>query len=157
LTTVNPFKAAIASRQQEETIKPPVINNQVLKVIKDAESGAESEPAPTKRKRGRPPGTRSATDPSRIYIKPGRKPAKDLVKVGRPATGKRSNESWTGRTYYVELATDLNVQEQLLQLKREGHDLDKSELVNALLAAWVSLRKNENADFHIIENPPRLN
>jgi hypothetical protein len=75
-------------------------------------------------------------------------------KRGRPATGKRSDDLWTGRTYYIQRETDLDIEDQLLQLKRSGVDIDKSELVDFLLAAWVKLQKGEKANFRISEISP---
>lgn len=68
-------------------------------------------------------------------------------KRGRPATGKRSNASWIGRTYYVRREVDLNVEEELFQLKRQGIEVDKSELVDFLLETWVKFRKGEISKF----------
>jgi hypothetical protein len=76
-------------------------------------------------------------------------------KRGRPATGKRSHKDWIGRTYYIQRETDLDVEGELYQLKREGIEMDKSELVNALLAAWVKWRNGENLNFQLDEIPPR--
>ncbi len=68
-------------------------------------------------------------------------------KRGRPATGKRSDRNWIGRTYYIRKETDLDIEEELIKLKRAGIKLDKSSLVDSLLAAWVKWRKGENIDF----------
>jgi hypothetical protein len=76
-------------------------------------------------------------------------------KRGRPATGKRSDEAWIGRTYYVKRETDLDVEEALLQLQRQGIEIDKSELVNLLLGAWVKWQKGENMESYISEITPR--
>lgn len=76
-------------------------------------------------------------------------------KRGRPATGKRSNKDWIGRTFYIQRETDLDVEGELYQLKREGIEVDKSELVNALLAAWVKWRNGENIDSQLDEISPR--
>lgn len=76
-------------------------------------------------------------------------------KRGRPATGKRSNKEWIGRTYYIQREIDLDVEGELYQLKREGIDIDKSELVNALLGAWVKWRNGENLDSQLGEISPR--
>ena len=73
-------------------------------------------------------------------------------KRGRPATGKRSNPDWIGRTYYIRRDTDLDVESELLKLKREGVELDKSELVDFLLGEWVKSRQGDNATFRIGEN-----
>lgn len=74
---------------------------------------------------------------------------------GRPATGKRSDPKWIGRTYYIRKETDLDVEAELLQLKRQGFELDKSELVEELLNTWVKWRQGENSDFLMSEFSPR--
>lgn len=74
---------------------------------------------------------------------------------GRPATGKRSDPNWIGRTYYIRKETDLDVEYELLQLKRQGIEIDKSELVEELLATWVKWRKGEDSDFLLSEISPR--
>ncbi len=76
-------------------------------------------------------------------------------KRGRPATGKRSDPDWIGRTYYIRKATDFDIEDELVKLKRAGINLDKSELVDFLLAAWVKWRKGENIDLQISEISPR--
>lgn len=74
---------------------------------------------------------------------------------GRPATGKRSNNDWVGRTYYIQRDTDLDVEDELLKLKRQGIEVDKSELVDLLLSAWVKWRQGENMEIHISGITPR--
>jgi hypothetical protein len=76
-------------------------------------------------------------------------------KRGRPATGKRSDDAWIGRTYYVKRETDLDVEEELLKLKRQGIEVDKSELVDLLMAAWVKRQQGENIDLLLDEITPR--
>jgi hypothetical protein len=76
-------------------------------------------------------------------------------KRGRPATGKRSDPDWIGRTYYVRKETDFDVEDELVKLKRAGISLDKSELVDFLLAAWVQWRNGENIDVQISVISPR--
>jgi hypothetical protein len=78
-------------------------------------------------------------------------------KRGRPATGKRSDDAWIGRTYYVKRSTDLDVEEELLKLKRCGVEIDKSELVDFLMAVWVKWQQGENIDLLIDEFTPRRN
>jgi hypothetical protein len=78
----------------------------------------------------------------------------DPKKRGRPATGKRSDNAWIGRTFYIQRETDLDAEEELLNLRRQGGELDKSELVDKLLAAWVQWRKGENLDFLLTEISP---
>lgn len=74
---------------------------------------------------------------------------------GRPATGKRSDPNWIGRTYYIRKETDLDVEDELLQLKRQGIELDKSELVEELLNAWVKWRQGEDSEILLSEISPR--
>ena len=76
-------------------------------------------------------------------------------KRGRPATGKRSDEAWIGRTYYVQRETDLDVEDYLLKLKRQGIEIDKSELVDFMLAAWTKWQQGENIDILLDEFTPR--
>ena len=76
-------------------------------------------------------------------------------KRGRPATGKRSDEAWIGRTYYVQRETDLDVEDHLLKLKRQGIEIDKSELVDFLLATWTKWQQGENIDILLAEFTPR--
>ncbi len=84
-------------------------------------------------------------------------PKPEPKKRGRPATGKRSDDAWIGRTYYVKRETDLDVEEELLKLRRQGIDIDKSELVDFLMVAWVKWRQGENIDLLIDEFTPRRN
>lgn len=74
---------------------------------------------------------------------------------GRPATGKRSDPDWVGRTYYIKKQIDLDIESELLHLKRQGIELDKSELVNGLLEAWVKWQQGENIEIHLSEISPR--
>ena len=127
----NPFKRAIASHKQT------------------AESVAE-EVAPTDEKAEPMQETPVAAQPASEST-----PTTAPKKRGRPATGKRSDDSWVGRTYYVRRETDLDVEDALLRLKRQGIEVDKSELVDLLLGAWVKWQQGENIDIHISEITPR--
>lgn len=82
-------------------------------------------------------------------------PAAPARKRGRPATGKRSDDAWIGRTFYIKRETDLDVEQELLKLKRQGIEVDKSELVDLLLAAWVKWQQGENLENQISEITPR--
>ena len=88
----------------------------------------------TKKKLGRPKKTPLPTN---------------VKKRGRPATGKRSDPQWYGRTYYVRRSTDVIIENALFDLKRRGVDLDKSDLTDALLAAWASVYLDAQDDFPI--------
>lgn len=82
-------------------------------------------------------------------------PTPEKPQRGRPATGKRSDPDWIGRTYYIRRDTDLDVETELLQLKRQYVELDKSELVDSLLSAWVKWRQGENIESQLSEISPR--
>ena len=129
MTKDNPFRKAIASRQQSEPDEPDSILNLSL----------QSEPA-----------TLPVTQPLPIQDAISSEPKKR----GRPATGKRSDNAWIGRTFYIQRATDLDTEGELLNLKRQGFELDKSELVDKLLAAWVQWRNGENSEFLLSEISP---
>jgi hypothetical protein len=128
----NPFKRAIASHKQtSESVAPEV--------------------APTDEELESMPETPVAARPATPSTPPTER------KRGRPATGKRSDDAWIGRTYYVRRETDLDVEDALLRLKRQGIEVDKSELVDLLLGAWVKWQQGENIDIHISEITPRRN
>lgn len=82
-------------------------------------------------------------------------PVVEPKKRGRPATGKRSDTDWIGRTYYVKRETDLDIEDELLKLRRRGVDVDKSELVDLLLGAWVKWQQGENIEIQLSEITPR--
>jgi hypothetical protein len=126
----NPFRKAIASRQSTE--------------FNEFESIAE-ETIPEK------PVLSQKTIPAEVSA------SIDVRKRGRPATGKRSDDAWIGRTFYIQQETDFDTAEELLKLKRQGIELDKSELVDKLLSAWVKWRKGENLDLHLAEISPIQN
>ena len=111
------------------------------------------EPTPEEKPHGRHKGLNSiqASRPPEPEITP----EESTPKRGRPATGKRSDPDWIGRTYYVRKETDFDVEDELVKLKRAGFNLDKSELVDFLLAAWVRWRNGENIDIQMSEISPR--
>jgi len=84
-----------------------------------------------------------------------RPPEPESRKRGRPATGKRSDPGWIGRTFYIQKETDLDMEDALLRLKRQGIEVDKSELVDAVLVAWVKWQQGENIDSLLDEITPR--
>ncbi len=108
------------------------------------------------------PGSLAKTSTKKTTPKPSpeEKPAEttpeaSTKKRGRPATGKRSDPDWIGRTYYIRKETDLDIEDELIKLKRAGINLDKSSLVDFLLAAWVKWRKGENIEIQMSEISPR--
>jgi hypothetical protein len=76
-------------------------------------------------------------------------------KRGRPATGKRSDEGWINRAFYVQESTDIDLEDEINKLRREGVKMDKSDLVDACLVAWLKWRKGEQADLCLGDISPR--
>lgn len=130
MTKDNPFRKAIASRQQVEP--------------DESELTSDSLPQPE-------PETVPVNQPLPVSVAIAAEPKKR----GRPATGKRSDAAWIGRTFYIQRETDLDAEEELLNLRRQGIELDKSELVDKLLAAWAQWRKGEALDVLLAEISPR--
>ena len=54
----------------------------------------------------------------------------------------------------IKEETDLDVETILLSLKRREIKVDKSELVEILLAAWVKWHQGENLEIHLSEISP---
>lgn len=123
----------------------------------ETKSEAEIKPAP----KSEPPAQTTAPAKETVLKPtPEEKPVAEVKpeptkKRGRPATGKRSDPDWIGRTYYVRKETDFDVEDELIKLKRSGINLDKSELVDFLLAAWVRWRNGENINIQMSEISPR--
>jgi hypothetical protein len=51
--------------------------------------------------------------------------------------GTRSDPDWISRSYFVRVTTDQQIEQELLRLKLAGVAIDKSDLVDALLTAWL--------------------
>ena len=60
---------------------------------------------------------------------------------GRPATGKRSDPDWIGRTYYIRRETDLDIEGELLQLRRQGIEMDKDRKSTRLNSSHSSVSR----------------
>ena len=69
---------------------------------------------------------------------------------GRPAGGKRSDPKWIGRTYYIQEHNDIQSEVELALLRTQGIEMDKSDLIDALVDAWVKYRQGEKIAFRDI-------
>lgn len=137
----NPFKNLLDSRRQPTDAPEPAtpqtptdgaaqsLSDDPISPRRKGEKAKRRNPEPAP-----PPATPPIADPPRS------------PKRGRPATGKRSNPGWIGRTYYIQQSTDQAIEAELLALKHEGRAIDKSQLVDALLMAWVQFRQGEKAE-----------
>jgi hypothetical protein len=119
-----------------------------------AKTKEESKPAPKSNPPEKAKKTTTEPSPEEKLPEPAIAPEELNKKRGRPATGKRSDPDWIGRTYYVRKENDFDVEDELVKLKRAGINLDKSELVDFLLAAWVKWRNGENIDIQMSEFSP---
>lgn len=120
-----------------------------------AKTEEESKPAPKSNPPEKAQKTASEASPAEKLPEPEITTEESNKKRGRPATGKRSDPDWIGRTYYIRKENDFDVEDELVKLKRAGINLDKSELVDFLLAAWVRWRNGENIDIQMSEISPR--
>jgi hypothetical protein len=132
MTKENPFKKAIASRHVEDPLASKL--SEKIDLIAEVVQPEIEEKRPI-----------SLNETPEVTTS---------KKRGRPATGKRSDDLWIGRTYYIQRETDLDIEDQLLRLKRQGVEIDKSELVDFLLSTWVKSRKGELVNFQISEITP---
>lgn len=157
--TADMFKKLAQNRQKSTPAKPETEIESEIKPVRESKSPKETKtkakaksstkkttPKPTPEKK--PPEVAIAKQDSDIAEEP-------TKKRGRPATGKRSDPDWIGRTYYIRKEIDFDVEDELVKLKRAGVNLDKSELVDFLLAAWVQWRNGENVNIQLSEISPR--
>ncbi|MBW4541591.1 MAG: hypothetical protein KME43_20960 [Myxacorys chilensis ATA2-1-KO14] len=138
----NLFAKAIASRKKAS----PLESTEPVQAIDPLEVSESIETDITANQSASTPSSKAPVETTSQTQKRGR---------GRPATGKRSNDDWIGRTYYIQRETDLDIEDELLKLKRQGIEVDKSELVDLLLSAWVKWQQGENIEIQISEITPR--
>jgi hypothetical protein len=107
----------------------------------------EEEPPEEPPVEGKPSEEKPAAKPkaSRRKAKPKDEPKVEAttstpVAPAKPLS-KRQDPEWFTRTYYCKRSTDMEVEEELLALKRQGVEMDKSDLVEALLSSWVEYRR----------------
>ena len=159
--TADMFKKLAQNRQKSTPAQPKV----EVEIESETKSVPKSKP-PKKTKakaKAKAPAKKATPKPTPEEKPPGEaiaNPDSDIAeeptkKRGRPATGKRSDPDWIGRTYYIRKETDFDIEDELVKLKRAGINLDKSELVDFLLGAWVKWRNGENIDIQMSEISPR--
>ena len=149
--STNMFKKLAQNRQKSTPAKAESESESVTKPVPKSEP-----PKKAKNKKTTPKPTPEEKPPEKAIAKLSSDTAEEPTKKrGRPATGKRSDPDWIGRTYYIRKETDFDVEDELVKLKRAGINLDKSELVDSLLGAWVKWRNGENIDIQISEISPR--
>jgi len=65
--------------------------------------------------------------------------------------GKKSNKNYVASMTYLPKQLRLDVQQQILDLQRNGIDIDFSELVAELLLLYLDIQKGNNSDSRIAE------
>ena len=65
--------------------------------------------------------------------------------------GKKSNKNYVASMTYLPKQLRLDVQQQILDLQRNGIDIDFSELVAELLVLYLDIQKGNNSDSRIAE------
>jgi len=70
--------------------------------------------------------------------------------------GKKSDKNYVASMTYLPKQLRLDVQQQLLNLQREGIDIDFSELVAEVLTLYLDIQKADNPDNCISEFLDRL-
>ena len=149
--TADMFKKLAQNRQKSLPAKPEVETELETKSVPKSKPSKETKAktkTPAKKTTPKPTPEEKPPEPEVT-------PEEPTKKRGRPATGKRSDPDWIGRTYYIRKETDFDVEDELVKLKRAGINLDKSELVDFLLAAWVQWRNGENIGIQLSEFSPR--
>ncbi|MGC1309363.1 MAG: hypothetical protein WA885_19250 [Phormidesmis sp.] len=154
----NEFDGLFAARRQGKPTQIPDSDANKTQNTQNSKTSSKSPPPPASTPAPAAPATESPAEIAPV-AEPASPPEPTAVprkkKRGRPATGKRSDEGWIGRTYYIQEKTDIDIAEELVALRRQGVSLDKSELVDALLSTWVSWRKGEDANNCFGEFSPR--
>ena len=85
-----------------------------------------------------------ATEPTEISL-PSTPPTTERVK------GKKSNKNYVDAMTYLPKQLRLDVQQQILDLQRNGIDIDFSELVAELLLLYLDIQKGNSSDSRIAE------
>lgn len=65
--------------------------------------------------------------------------------------GKKSNKNYVAAMTYLPKQLKLDVQQQILDLQRNGIDIDFSELVAELLLLYLDIQKGNSSDSRITE------
>ena len=56
--------------------------------------------------------------------------------MARPSA-KRDNPSFVSSSFYVDKITNINFNKALLDMKANGYELDRSDVIGALIKQWV--------------------
>jgi hypothetical protein len=126
--------------------KTTLANLSGLSALRLAREPEAETPEPTKAKEApaeRRVRAREVTPAEEAPAAPVSRPIEQPRLVGRPKTGKRSNEDFRNVTVYIRKDTHSDVDDILRHRRRrgqlaEGDPQDVSELVQDLLASWLS-------------------
>lgn len=74
------------------------------------------------------------------------KEPKGKGKAGRPKGGKRDDEAWLARSFFLESEVDGLIDEVVYLAKRRQNKIDKSDVVNTLVKACLQYRLDGNTE-----------
>ena len=57
--------------------------------------------------------------------------------MARPSA-KRGNPSFVSSSFYVDKITNINFNKALLDMQANGHELDRSDVIGALMKQWAA-------------------
>jgi hypothetical protein len=152
----NPFKAMMAARPNAPLVEDEPVEEQPKQPEPNRKRSTDKKTTATSKAATRKPKPEAAETPAQ-EPEPKTEAAPEPVKRGRgrPPGGKRTDDKWIPRTYYVERNNDIDCEIELARLRAHGIELDKSDLVNALLGAWVKFQRGENTEIQLDEISPR--
>jgi hypothetical protein len=152
----NPFKAMMAARPNAPLVEDEPVEEQPKQPEPTHKRSTGKKTTSTSRSATYKPKSEAVKTPAQ-EPEPENKKTSEPVKRGRgrPPGGKRADDKWIPRTYYVERNNDIDCEIELARLRAHGIELDKSDLVNALLGAWVKFQRGENKKIQLDEISPR--
>jgi hypothetical protein len=136
----NPYGSLFASRKGDEPEVEAVAPEETPEEVKEAKPAAKK----TTTKRSSSKAAPKAQPEPKVEAET-TKPVKRGR--GRPAGGKRSDDRWIGRTYYIQEDNDIQCEVELALLRTQGIEMDKSDLIDSLVNTWIRHRRGEKVAF----------
>jgi hypothetical protein len=151
----NPFKAMMAARPNAPLVEDEPVEETPKQAEPSSQRSTRKKAASSPKSTTRKPKAAAQTAPQEPEPETEKPPEPVKRGRGRPPGGKRTDDKWIPRTYYVERNNDIDCEIELARLRAHGIELDKSDLVNALLGAWVKFQRGENTEIQLDEISPR--
>jgi hypothetical protein len=151
----NPFKAMMAARPNAPLVEDEPVEETPKQSEPKSQRSTRKKAASSPKSTTRKPKAAAQTAPQEPEPETEKPPEPVKRGRGRPPGGKRTDDKWIPRTYYVERNNDIDCEIELARLRAHGIELDKSDLINALLGAWVKFQRGENTEIQLDEISPR--